>query len=355
MEEIVVIAICLVLNGFLSSFEMAFVTVTRPQLRQLAKTGLDSAKKLLAQRENPERALSIVQIGITLVGMVSAAVGGAGAEETFSPYFQRKFDISDSAAEAISIAIVVLPLTYLSVVMGELVPKSIALRHPVSIAMNGSRWLGYADRILSPFVSFLEWSTKSILTVVLRKTKVPALVPQTTVEIDALSQQTQQYVLNLVDIETKRVRDVMVPWAEVNYVQASDSVEQLAVTILSSGHTRLPVINAQKIEGILHTKEFLALTAAGTTDWHSIVRPFLNVKEDDLALKTLKLMQEKRSHMGIVLSRDGNPTGIVTFQDIIEEVVGEFHDEDDDGRTKKLLAGTPRFRFLTRNIPRSDE
>lgn len=349
MEEIVVIALCLVLNGLFSCFEMAFVTVTRPQLRQLARKGLESAKHLLVQRENPERALSIIQIGITMVGMISAAVGGAGAEESFAPIIEQRFGVSENVAEGLSILIVVLPLTYLSVVLGELVPKSIALRNPIGISMHGSRWLRYADRIFSPFVSFLEWSTKSILRIFIRKAKPPPPLPQTTVEIDMLSQQAQQYVLNLVGIESKRLRDVMIPWAQVDLARSSDSIEQLGVAILSSGHTRLPVVESDRVLGILHTKEFLALTAAGETAWHSIIRPFIALKEDDLALKALKLMQERRSHMGIVFTAGNAPVGIVTFQDILEEVVGEFYDEDDDGRTRKILAATPRFRFLTRH------
>lgn len=160
MEEILVIAICLILISLFSCFEAAFVTVTRPQLRQFARKDFDSAKKLLTQRENPERALSVNQIGITLVGLISAAVCGAGAELSLAPIAERKFGVSENVAEGSSILLVVLPRTYLSVVVGELAPESIVLRDPETVAVNGSRWLGYADRFLSTFASFLECSAK---------------------------------------------------------------------------------------------------------------------------------------------------------------------------------------------------
>jgi putative hemolysin len=197
MAEIIVIAVCLVLNALFAAYEMAFVSIPKPELRRLARNGSKEAQRILNLRENPERTLSIIQIGITLVGAVSAAVGGAGAAESIEPYFRERLGMTESMAEFISILLVVLPLTYLSVVVGELVPKSLALKNPVKITFLGSRPLLIADRILSPAVSFLEWSTKQILRVVFPKSKNTAPVPETSLEIDALPQHHQQAVLNI--------------------------------------------------------------------------------------------------------------------------------------------------------------
>ncbi len=177
MEEIVIIGICLVLNGLFSCFEMAFVTVTKAQLRQMAKKGTKAASRILQLRENPERTLSVIQVGITLVGMVSAAVGGAGAEEVFAPAIESAFGISENKAEAVAIALVVIPLTFLSVVLGELVPKSIALRDPRWVTVKGASWISLADKAFSPLVRVLEGSTKLIMMLFPRRKSMMAADP----------------------------------------------------------------------------------------------------------------------------------------------------------------------------------
>lgn len=343
MDEFLIIACCLVLNALLACFEMAFVSVTKPQLRQLAKSGEESAIRLLELRENPERTLSVVQIGITLVGMISAAVGGAGAEESFAPFFETRFGWSESAAEATAILLIVLPLTFLNVVLGELVPKSLALRNPLWLASAGARWIRMADRFLSPLVSFLEIATKFVLFFFPRRV-LPVTDAPASVDIEHLSKSTQQYVLNLVSVETRKARDVMVAWAGVNGIKESDTRDQVAETVLSSGHTRLPVLRDGRVIGLLHTKEFITLLATGESHWQGLVRPVLHIREDALALAALRAMQSQRSHLCIVINAKDEPVGIVTLEDIIEEVVGEIYDEDDDGRVRRLLAHAPRRR-----------
>ncbi|HEX4925240.1 MAG TPA: hemolysin family protein [Bdellovibrionales bacterium] len=349
MEEFFVVAVCLLLNALFASYEMAFVTVTKAEVRKLAKTGNHDAQRILRLRENPERTLSVLQIGITLVGIISAAVGGAGAEESFSPYFERTLGVTENLAEAIAIVVVVVPLTYLNVVIGELVPKTLALRNPIKIALMGAKTLTAADRVLNPFVNILEWSTKKILRIFFRRASEPVPSQSETVEIAQLSPQTKQYVWNLVNTENKRIWDVMMSWERVDFINASDPYEQVAAKIIASGHTRLPVVTEGKIVGVLHTKEFQALAATGSTTWQSIVRPALAVGGGDPVLRVLRLMQEKRSHLVVVNSIDSKPVGIVTLEDIIEEVVGDIFDEDDDGRIRKVLASNPKLRSL---IPR---
>lgn len=138
MVELAVISLCIGFNAILSLVEMAFVSVSKAELKGLSK-GNSHAARLLKLREHPERTLSVLQIGITIVGALSAAIGGVGAEEKLTPYFESA-GMSEHLAEILSIVIVVIPLTYLNVVIGELVPKSFALRHPMKIslaAVNG--------------------------------------------------------------------------------------------------------------------------------------------------------------------------------------------------------------------------
>src|SRR5690606_16344386 len=141
MEEAIIIFVCLILNALLAAYEMAFVSVPKPELRSLARQGNKDAQTLLSLRVNPERTLSVIQIGITLVGVVAAAVGGAGAAESFEPFLMQKLKISKFAAGALSVFLVVLPISFLTVVAGELVPKTLALRNPVKIVLAGAKSL----------------------------------------------------------------------------------------------------------------------------------------------------------------------------------------------------------------------
>ncbi len=346
MEELIVIIACLFLNALLSAFEMAFVSVPRHELRRLARTGNKDAQRLLGLRESPERTLSVIQVGITLVAVLSSAVGGAAAEESITPYLRTTLGLSENTAEFSAILLVVAPITYLSVVIGELVPKSLALRNPVRITCWGAKWLFIADHLLSPLVGFLEWSTKRVLDLRFLRTKREPVTPEAAVELDTLAQHHQQAVLNLAQIERKRVIDILVPWKEVTSVKISDGMEEVAVLILTSGHTRLPVTDDGATVGVLHTKEFLSLRETGAKVWKSLVRPALIVQPKDSILSTLRVLQRNRSHMAIVVGPGPSCIGIVTLEDISEEIWGEIYDEDDDGRVQKILAARVRSRGM---------
>lgn len=341
--EVLIIAACLVLNGLLAAVEMAFVSVGKPLLRQLARGGDKEAQKILFLREAPERTLSVIQIGITLVASVSAAVGGASAYESLSPILHEKYGLTGVAAHIIAMSLVVVPLTYFNVLLGELVPKTLALRHPLQIMLRATRWLIAIEKLLNPFVTALEWSTQKVLSVLsLRKIKgenTDAAISET-IELGGLSSQTRQYVINLVNIEHKRVCDVLVPWDQVIYVRHNQTMDEVESIILHSGHTRLPVMLNGAVIGIINTKEFMALRASGQDAWGTLIRPALRVQESDTLFRAFRAMQEIRSHLSIVFSKSdqGNRiTGIVTMEDIFEEFIGEIYDEDDDSRLRRIL------------------
>ncbi len=171
MIELAVIVICILANAALTCYEMAFITVSRRQLREKAQAGNRRAAALLRHRQTPERTLSILQVGITMVSLISAAVGGAGAVEWFVPYIREVLDVSFRTAEAIAIAGVVLPLTFATVVIGELVPKAFALRRALPIALFGANALGVVARIFAPIVDHFEGSTAYILKWLMRRQK----------------------------------------------------------------------------------------------------------------------------------------------------------------------------------------
>jgi putative hemolysin len=327
----------------LAAAEIAFVTLTRAQLREVAKSGKRSAQLLLELRENPERTLSVMQIGISLVGALAAAVSGVEANQSLTPYLELRFDWSHEFAKIASIGLIVVPLTAIEVIFGELVPKTLALRNPLRIALWSARWLMTLDMIFLPIVDFLEWITKKIMSIIFPKKAQAQAQTHEMVDLDQLSQQARQYVLNLVGIEKKRVREVMLPWQQVDHVYFTQNIQEVEAVALRSGHTRLPVIAEGQVFGIVNTKELLALVKAGSEKWVQIVRPVSRVQEYDSLFKALRQMQEKRSHLSAVFAAT-SLVGIVTMEDILEEVIGEIYDEDDDGALRRILSSAGRMR-----------
>ncbi|XGC79481.1 hemolysin family protein [Bdellovibrio bacteriovorus] len=338
MSELIVVVICLFVNMLLSGAEMAFVTVNRQQLKAQVKHR--SARMLLKLKEHPERTLSVIQIGITFVGAIAAAVGGAGAEEALSPYIIERFAVSENTAEAISIVMVVVPISYFSVVIGELVPKTMALRNPLGIAMMSANLLYYGEILLSPFVTILEKSTNIFVRIFslgskFKRNETPEI------NVEDLPPQTKEYVVNLVSADKKVARDIMLPWNEVIFVRKTDSVGDVETIILNSRHTRLPVLDENEVIGLINTKEFLAMLRHGNTDWNALIRPILKFKGFEPLFKILLKMQENKSHMAVIYERL-DVVGLVSMESIFEEIIGDVFDEDDDGLMKKILASKSR-------------
>lgn len=338
MFEFIVIVICLLVNAVLAGSETAFIAVPRPALRELARQGNEKAKILFSLRENPERMLSVIQVGITFVGALAAAVGGAGAEETITPWLIAHFGISESFAEILAMLLIVIPLTYVSVVLGELVPKTFALRRPLFLAFKTGPWLHLISRFIDPVVSVLEWSTKKIVRLFPAEHMVheEASQQESSIKLDGLSAPNRQYVLNIFKIEKTTVKEILVGWPEVISVEDSQTLEQVESVIISSAHTRLPVVKNNQVIGIINAKEFLAFQKTGQTDWLSLIRPPIRIPLNMPMLSALQIMQEKRAHMAIVYN--GNTkVGIVTMEAIFEEIIGDIYDEEDDGTLKRIL------------------
>jgi len=337
MAVVLVVLACIALNAVLAALEIAFVSASKADIRAHAIAGDVRVWHFLRLRETPERTLSAIQVGITLVSLLSGAVGGAGAHEFVSPFLQQRLALGEGTATVLAIAIVAVPLMFVTIVVGELVPKALALRHPEHMALAGARALRLLERALLPIVNVLAWITKTLV----------ARIPRA--RFGAWREGTaaitrQHYALDLVDLAQRRVRDAMVPWSQTVTADASMLPQSLADLALASGHTRLPILSDGKVSGVLHTKELLTFLAAGERDWRTLVRPAVTVGPDDPLLGVLRLLQARRSHMGIVMGLDRAPVGIVTLEDILEEVLGDLYDEDDDRAVERLLAARGKLK-----------
>ena len=346
MLQILIVMICLFFNAILSCIEMAFVTVSRPLLKKMAQQGSSAAVRLMVLKKNPERVLSVLQIGITLVGAISAAVGGAGAEEYIAPRLVDRFQIAPDVSVFLAIVMVVVPLTYVSVVIGELVPKSLALRYPLQISLGSGYLLIFLDRFFAPFVFVLEISTRFLTQFVFSKFKSENLVELTNdLDIDNLTDSHKQYVLNLIGIDKRAVKDVMVDWDQVSKINFTDHYHDVYALIRTSRHTRFPVLKDDVVVGLLHAKEFVSESEIAKIDWTTLIHDVVFLHLNETLISALKKMQTKHSHLAVIKSSGGpNVHGIVTIEDIIEEVVGDIYDEDDSPNT--LLAINARMRTM---------
>jgi len=334
MFELIVILICIGLNALLACAEAAFIAVNKQILKGIVDSGSERAKTLMKLRKHPERILSLIQIGITFLAALAAATGGAGAQTSFSPWLADSFSLSLYTSEMIAMLLVVVPLTYVSVVFGELVPKTIALKYPLSIAMHFANFLALTEKILSPIVWIFEKATKYVVSL-FHLTRKKGFDESGEPE-DLISDQGKEYIVNLYNVETTQVKDVLLDWSSVDKVQKGQSFSEVEEILITTGHTRLPVLDEGEIVGILLSKEFFAYRKTGKSDWNTLIRSPIIFNGKIPILTALKELQEQSAHMGIV-KEDEEPVGIITIEDIFEEVVGEIYDEDDYGSLQSIL------------------
>jgi putative hemolysin len=336
MLEFFIILFCLIINGVLACTETAFIAINKQTLKSLTKKGDEKAKLLLLLRDNPARTLSTIQIGITFVGAFAAAIGGAGVEEYLSPWLKQTFGTSSALAEFFSIFFIVIPLTYTNVVLGELVPKILALQRPLFVASLTAPWLSFAIRVFAPIVYLFERSAKKIIDLFLKQQISTEETENSSVE-GLLTPLNKQYIMNMVKIEQTTVKEIMVEWEDVEFITTEDSIEKVEQVLIFSGHTRVPIVEKDgRVTGILNSKEFFAFQKTKSKEWLSLRRPAVYLQERCLILTALRLLQEQKAHMAIVLS-SSQKTGIVTMEAIFEEIVGDIYDEDDDGAIQKIL------------------
>ena len=336
MLDFLIVIACLSINAFFSAYEMAFVTVSREEIEELDETG-STKKRLALFKRKPDRTLSVIQIGITLVGAIAAAVGGTGAVESLEPWIVANYDLSRSLAEAISVVVVIVPLTYFSVVFGELVPKTIALKHPLKVIGFGTTILGGIDSLLSPIVTFLEISTNFLLKLLrLNEGPVEDESMGEAVEIGNLPVYHQKFVQNLVALKGRKVSKAMIPWDKVAHLNFGDSEDEIRAKIYNTPHSRFPVVDGDVVVGILLKKEL-------QIPWQGTLHSAVKVKDTDKVLEAFLKMQDKKTPLSVVEDTDGKYVGIITIEDIIEEVVGDIDDKADFSKASKLLSHRPRI------------
>ncbi|NRA44422.1 MAG: DUF21 domain-containing protein [Oligoflexales bacterium] len=338
MILVMVVVVCTLINACLSAFEMGLVSIRQASLKLLIDKGSKQASKLMDMRENLESTLSTIQVGITIVAIISGTIAGKMTDLYGSPYL-LSLGVNESIAEPLSMSIFVVLTTFITVVFGELVPKSIATKYPLLVSFFFAKAIRAANIAFLPLVKIFEITTLFVLKgfdfLGMKASHKDLNDADDAFAIHTLSKKHREYVYNLVNLQKTSLENVLVDWSQVIKIDTSMPGVDVENILLTSGHTRVPVMDKSEIKGLLNAKEFFASSRG---QWQDLVHPVLMEKENALPLNTLRRLQSKKSHMCIVMSMDNkSPLGIVTIEDILEEIVGDIFDEDDKSKNRGLL------------------
>ncbi len=332
--EIVGIFLLLVVNGVFAMTEIAVVSARKARLRRLADEGDDRAQAALDLAHSPNRFLSTVQIGITLVGVMAGAFGGATIAEKIRDALQPVPALAPYG-EAIGLTIVVVVITYFSLVLGELVPKRIGLNNPERISMVMAKPMHQLSVIAGPAVSFLGASTDALLRVIGFKPANKYTVTEEEVKVmmqeglrsGAFNKVESQIVTSALELDQLVVRDIMTPRLKVIWLNRDDTHEAAWRKIVASAHSFFPVYERSRdnVAGIVSVKAIYANLATGVTPKISdlMTKPLV-VPATQTVIQLLETFKQTGKHIALVTDEFGGIVGLATLNDVMEAIVGDF-------------------------------
>jgi len=336
--DVVIVLVIVSIGGFFAAAEMSLVSLREGQVRSLAKRGKRGAK-VVRLASDPNRFLSAVQIGVTLATLVSGAFGADTLAGLLRGWFVREGLASD-VASSLAFAVVTVCITFVSLVLGELAPKRLALQRTVPIALFAAPTLDVIARLARPVVWLLSVSVNLVVRILggdprqgrqaMTEQELRDLVTGT----QALSADERRIVGEVFDAGKRQLREVLLPRTEVEFLAAGTTVGEAAQIAASVPHSRLPVYQGSydNIIGFVHIRDLFGPAApARSALVDEVVRPIKFVPISKTVLSALSEMRRERMHMAIVADEYGGTAGIVTLEDLVEELIGDIRDEYDIG------------------------
>lgn len=320
---------------------MAVVSSRKPRLQQRAEEGDRGAVVALALAEDPGRFLSTVQVGITLVGILAGAFAGATLAETLASRLET-IGVAERFAGTVAVAVVVIGVGYLSLIVGELVPKRIALAHPETLACRVARPMRVVSRIGSPVVSVLSFSTDTVLRVIGMRPRSDGQMTEEELHL-LLEQGAQEGVIEhgeraiaaaALKVGDLSVGDRMTPRPQLDWLDVSDSLETNLEKMVASSHDRFLLCreSPDDVLGIVVARDALAdLVRGGEIDLPRLARPPLYLPDSLQLLPALERMKNERVVVAVVVDEFGGTSGLVTINDLIEPIIGQLPSEENDG------------------------
>ena len=354
--DILLIIIFILLNSLFAAAEISVITLRRTRVKQLIDEGNKRAAILDNFRKQPNRFLATIQIGITLAGVLASAIGGAIAVEIIKPLLSDiPIPIISASSQAIAITIVAAIITFFFIVFGELIPKSIALSHPETTGLLIAPLIEKFSRLVTPFVQILRGTTNLLLKPFgkrafsergyISEEEIKLLIEEGK-ERGIFEAEEKELIHSVFEFTDMSVKEVMVPSTQMVMISLSLSMEEIRTIIAEEQFSRYPVVgkDLNDIRGILYAKDFLNTLVRGGADIRKLIKPPFFIPETMKISNLLREMQRKRIHMALVIDEYGGVSGLVTMEDLLEEIVGEIRDEYDiESPVIQLSDGTYRI------------
>ena len=351
--EICIVVVLIILNGLLAMSELAIVSSRPVRLRRMVDMNVNGSRRALSLASDPGKFLSTVQIGITLVGVLSGAFSGATLGLRLASWLTG-FGMSAGASEAIGIGAVVAVITYASLIIGELVPKQIALHNPEAVAVRVAPAMTILAKAMSPLVWILNASGKAVLWLLRQNEQPGEKVTEEEIRIliaeaehaGVLESGEKEMIAGVMRLGDRPVRAVMTPRREVDMLNLSDSAKAIRAAITRSPHSRLPVYETDpdQVLGVVQAKDLLhSYMGRRRLDIRNVIRPAPMIPDSVDARDVVSILKASPVHIGLVVDEYGHFVGVVTSADILESIVGEFRTEESPKEPPVVRRGDGSF------------
>jgi CBS domain containing-hemolysin-like protein len=344
-SKLLAVPLLVLLNGYFVAAEFALVSVRRTRVNEMVKQNRFGARELEWSVTHLDDALAAAQVGITFASLVLGWVGEPVLVQLIDPLFHGLGHWSMPVKHAVAVTIAFLAITYFHIVLGEQVPKVLAIRRAEDIALLVATPLFWFARVSTPFLLLISRSSAGVIRLLRLPTMPPGRLVHSIDELRQLVEETQKagviaedqasYVKNLFRLSDKRVADVMVPREKVIAISLAAKPDEVLATARETAHTRLPVFDGDpdNIVGIVNTKDLFHLfSLEGLVILDDAMYPPLFASPHQSVGGVLQLFKREKRPMAVVRDAKGSFLGIVTLEDILEEIVGEIEDEHDDPR-----------------------
>ena len=343
--ELLIIISMLTLNAFCVAYEMALASVSHARLVALLGRKVKGAEDAAFMKENIEGSFAVVQLGITLSTAIAAATGGVSASAALSPWLARQLGIAPVLADILAVAFWVIPLSSVTIVFSELLPKIVALNNRERICLRFSPGMRALYRVCTPVVRIFERTVKWMMMRFFKGASSSGIDLQALHELQAatalartsrvIGAQQEKIVLAAAQLSARPVKDITIPITDVSMIPASSSLSQALIMAHMDMHTRFPVCakenDPQSIEGYVNFKDIISALRLNPSDpsLKGIVRPIRAVDGASSISQALEIMIQEKLHIMLTTNKEKQFAGIITLEDIIEELVGEIEDEYD--------------------------
>ena len=345
--ELLIIVLMIAISAVFVGYEMALASISRTKIAALVSQKVKGAVEAAYMKDHMEASLAVVQVGFTLVSAIAAAVGGAGSARHFAPLIAGAFGVSNSLADVLALIFFIIPLSAFTIVFAELIPKTYALNHKAFVCLALSPFMKVLSHVTYPVVVVFERIVKRAIDLINRKfsSKYHGEENTSLHELNAavamartsrlLGAREEKIVLSAAQLSVRQIRECMIPISDVSTIPLETSLTQALVRAHNDMHTRFPVCavenDPQTIQGYINFKDIMAGLKLNPADpsIKGIIRPIKTFAGTTPIAQVLERMIQEKLHIALVSSREGKAIGMVTMEDIIEELVGEIEDEFD--------------------------